>query len=65
MSTSFGDVLRVERGRPADEEIAAVLVVLLALTRAGGEQERAHRPAVRWQRPERRPAFGSPRSWRH
>jgi hypothetical protein len=65
MSTAVGDVLRVERGHAAEEEIAAVLVALLALAGADGPRGHAHPPAVRWQRPERRAAFGSPRSWRH
>ncbi|CAL9655797.1 acyl-CoA carboxylase epsilon subunit [Streptomyces sp. enrichment culture] len=65
MSTAVADVLRVERGHAAREEIAAVLALLLALAGADGPPERAHPPAVRWQRPERRAGYGSPRSWRH
>jgi hypothetical protein len=65
MSTAVRDVLRVERGHAAEEEIAAVLALLLALASADGPREHAHPPTVRWQRPERHIAYGSPRSWRN
>lgn len=64
MSTPAMDVLRVERGHAAPEEIAAVTVLLLALA-AEAEPPADRPPAVRWQRLERRAVFGSPRSWRY
>ncbi|WP_330250275.1 acyl-CoA carboxylase subunit epsilon [Nocardia sp. NBC_00565] len=56
-------VLRIERGNPTDEELAALTVVLLAAL-AGATPSDQRRPAtVRWLRPERRPAFIAPHSW--
>ncbi len=44
-------VLRVERGEPTDEELAAVVAVLLAGLSGGGPQRPAPRP--RWGAPGR------------
>jgi len=61
--------LRVEKGSPSGEELAALTVVLLA--RAAGAGPAAapagpHRaPLARWRRPERGPGFESPRAWRN
>ncbi|TDD34574.1 acyl-CoA carboxylase subunit epsilon [Actinomadura sp. KC06] len=64
METERNPVLRVVRGEPGDEEIAAVVVALLAVagrgrTAADGAGATRARPAPRWSpRPYR-----SPRAW--
>ncbi|MFD8062840.1 acyl-CoA carboxylase subunit epsilon [Streptomyces cyaneofuscatus] len=56
-------VLRVERGRPAEEDLAAVAVTLLCL--AAGRRERPKpRPGVRWRRWDSAPPYRAPHSWR-
>ncbi|MEU0007136.1 acyl-CoA carboxylase subunit epsilon [Streptomyces sp. NPDC006314] len=59
-------LLRVERGRATDAELAAVTVVLLSLLADHGEDTGAGRhPGVPRWRPERLPAaYRSPYSWR-
>lgn len=53
--------LRIERGNPTDEEIAALTVVLLALQ--GPVDADPPQPArVRWIAPA--PAYGVAHSWR-
>ncbi|MFF3378949.1 acyl-CoA carboxylase subunit epsilon [Streptomyces sp. NPDC002680] len=58
--------LRVERGSPSGEELAALTVVLLARAAATGQAApEGHRGrTARWRRPERGPGFESPRTWR-
>ncbi|MGY6024460.1 acyl-CoA carboxylase subunit epsilon [Streptomyces spinosirectus] len=57
-------VVRVERGRIAEDELAALVAVLL--TRAAGtDRARAVIPVVPlWNRPERNAPYRSPASWR-
>ncbi|MEU6056507.1 acyl-CoA carboxylase subunit epsilon [Streptomyces xanthochromogenes] len=59
------DVLRVEKGSPTPEELAALTAVLLSRTAAAENPGPAHPPAsrARWQRPERTPRRPGPRSW--
>jgi hypothetical protein len=52
--------LRVEKGSPSGEELAALTVVLLE-----PDLPRHRRTAARWRRPERGPGFESPRAWRN
>ena len=60
-------ILRVEKGNPDGDELAALTVVLLARlaasaaadTEAYGRLSRAG-----WRRPERAPGFQGPRTWR-
>ncbi|MFE5580131.1 acyl-CoA carboxylase epsilon subunit [Kitasatospora sp. NPDC056531] len=59
------DVLRIEKGAPTEEELAAVAVALLAATtRPTDDTETPSRARARWRRMDR--AFGhhTPRSWR-
>ena len=58
-------VLRVERGRATDVELAAVTVVLFSVLAARGEDtEWEQTPDVPPWRPERAPAaYRSPYSW--
>ncbi|MFC9858793.1 MULTISPECIES: acyl-CoA carboxylase epsilon subunit [unclassified Streptomyces] len=65
------EVLRVEKGAPNAEELAALTAVLLAraeAARGGGPAGAAHttRPGggARWRRPERALPFADPRTWR-
>jgi hypothetical protein len=57
-------VLRVERGRASEEELAAVTAVLLAL-RTGVREQPKQRPTTLgwhwWRRPK---SYEPPRSWR-
>ncbi|GGV77870.1 hypothetical protein GCM10015535_11800 [Streptomyces gelaticus] len=59
-------LLRVEKGDPNEEELAALTAVLLA--RAGdataGDGCRAEWPGPSWRRPERMAVFVNPRAWR-
>ncbi|WP_158239062.1 acyl-CoA carboxylase subunit epsilon [Streptomyces barkulensis] len=59
-------LVRVERGTPTDDELAALVVALMARASraepAEGEEERRHR--ARWRRPERVTGHRAPRSWR-
>ncbi|MCC2280448.1 acyl-CoA carboxylase subunit epsilon [Streptomyces sp. ET3-23] len=62
-------LLRVEKGDPSDDELAALAAVLLAragsLRRAGPERHTADaRPEPAWCRPEHLPLFVNPRGWR-
>jgi hypothetical protein len=57
-------LLRVERGRASEEELAALTVVLLALRSDGddaGPDERRPVAGSRWWR--RRGDYNAPRSW--
>jgi hypothetical protein len=56
-------VFDVRRGRPAADELAAVVVVLASVLRPGGADPGAAAPAARapWTRAG---AYRSPRSWR-
>lgn len=54
--------LRIEHGHADAEEIGALTVLFVARRRAAADRA-APRPAARWRRPERRPAFTDPRSW--
>lgn len=59
-------VLRVVKGSPTPEELAAVTALLLARTAASGDETGAEGPGpatAGWRRHERRPAFLDPRTW--
>jgi hypothetical protein len=59
--------LRVEKGSPSGEELAALTVVLLTRAAAAGSSRPARpgRRTAHWRRPERGPGFESPRAWRN
>ncbi|MEI5527154.1 acyl-CoA carboxylase subunit epsilon [Streptomyces brasiliscabiei] len=64
-------VLRVVKGSPSPEELAAVTALLMARLAAPGDDTDTGTgtagtgPAVAgWRRPERRPPFVGPRTWR-
>ena len=66
VKTSVDPVVRVVKGRLADEELAALTAVLLARATVApgqGSKRGAGRGLARWQRPERRPDYRSPVSW--
>ncbi|MEU6556224.1 MULTISPECIES: acyl-CoA carboxylase subunit epsilon [unclassified Streptomyces] len=55
--------LRVERGRASDEELAALTVVLLALSGRAADEDQDRRPVNGsrwWRRPEN---YRGSRSW--
>ncbi|MFF2083896.1 acyl-CoA carboxylase subunit epsilon [Nocardia sp. NPDC058176] len=54
--------LRVEKGHADPDELGALTVLLLARHQAA-EPSTPARPAARWRRLERRPAFTDPRAW--
>ncbi|MEU8592066.1 acyl-CoA carboxylase subunit epsilon [Streptomyces sp. NPDC048664] len=60
--------LRVERGCPTPEELAALTAVLLTRTAAAGalpdDLARRQQAIALWKRPERTSVFEGPRSWR-
>lgn len=62
-------LVRVEKGRASDEELAAVTALLLARAGAATSGDAAgHGPAGRrstavWRRLERTPGFRAPHSW--
>ncbi|MFD8220583.1 acyl-CoA carboxylase epsilon subunit [Streptomyces sp. NPDC059697] len=58
--------LRVERGNPSPEELAALVAVLLARTADGAAASARAEPvpAIRWRRPERAFLYDAPRVWR-
>ncbi|HET6858190.1 MAG TPA: acyl-CoA carboxylase subunit epsilon [Streptomyces sp.] len=60
------DAIRVEKGRPSAEELAALTAVLLSRTgtEGGGDEPAAQRVTARWRRLERVSRFPGPRSWR-
>jgi hypothetical protein len=68
VSTSDDTALvRVERGTASQEELAALTAVLLARAAAGQPDRHPAGPCrgdARWSRPERRPFYRSPVSWR-
>ncbi|WP_433199352.1 acyl-CoA carboxylase epsilon subunit [Nocardia sp. CA-107356] len=55
--------LKVERGNPTDEELAALTAVLLAVLAEAAPATEPRPASVHWLRPERRPAFVVPHSW--
>ncbi|MYS19331.1 Acyl-CoA carboxylase epsilon subunit [Streptomyces sp. DvalAA-14] len=59
-------LLRVERGNPSAEELAALITALLGRTAVGERPPAAadRAPAPRWRRPERVHLFDAPRVWR-
>ncbi|MFH8570252.1 acyl-CoA carboxylase subunit epsilon [Streptomyces sp. NPDC017993] len=60
-------LLRVEKGSPSPEELAAITAVLLVRSAAGAEPDddsRRERAVATWRRPERAPGFHGPRTWR-
>ena len=66
LKTSADPVVRVVKGRLADEELAALTAVLLAraaATPGHASKVGGGRSQARWQRPERRPDYRSPVSW--
>ncbi|GAA1913777.1 hypothetical protein GCM10009716_24130 [Streptomyces sodiiphilus] len=61
-----GNLVRVEKGRASDEELAAVTALLLAragAARGAVHSVRPHRTTARWRRLERAPGFRAPHSW--
>ncbi|MCX5203993.1 acyl-CoA carboxylase subunit epsilon [Streptomyces sp. NBC_00237] len=68
MTTPAADtknLLRVEKGEAAPEELAAITAILLARAAARpAEVSAAHgRTAAGWRRLERTPGFRAPHSW--
>ncbi|MCM2576715.1 acyl-CoA carboxylase epsilon subunit [Streptomyces meridianus] len=68
MNTTTHNLVRVERGHAAPEELAALTAVLLARAAAGSHHHaaaaaRPGRSAARWRRLERTPGFRAPHSW--
>ena len=61
------EFLRVVRGEPSPEELAALTAVLLARGAAPGagtdDLARRHQAVARWRRPDRTPGFDGPRTW--
>lgn len=57
-------MIRVVRGCPTAEELAAVITALLARQEAGSAApRRARRTTAGWRRLERAPGYPTPRSW--
>ncbi|MFR9674533.1 acyl-CoA carboxylase subunit epsilon [Streptomyces sp. TR06-5] len=70
MSTASTPLVRVERGRASDEELAAVTALLMARATAPRQPAGDHvaapgRSRAGWRRLERSPGFHAPHSWRH
>ncbi|WP_431783278.1 acyl-CoA carboxylase subunit epsilon [Streptomyces chumphonensis] len=67
-TTEAHSLVRVEKGRASDEELAAVTALLMARA-AGhgaahpGDAHRASPAPARWRRLERTPGFRAPHSW--
>ncbi|MEU9354677.1 acyl-CoA carboxylase subunit epsilon [Streptomyces griseoloalbus] len=68
MSDPHTTYVRVEKGDPSEEELAALTVVLLAraaaLADAAATAPVPLRAVARWRRLERAPGFAGPRTWR-
>ncbi|MEE1931558.1 acyl-CoA carboxylase epsilon subunit [Streptomyces sp. TRM 70351] len=69
-TTDATRLVRVEKGRASDEELAAVTALLLARAAGGHPAQRPAGPArpasrtpARWRRLERTPGFRAPHSW--
>ncbi|MBD0707903.1 hypothetical protein BU197_05625 [Streptomyces sp. CBMA291] len=60
--------MRLERGCPTPEELAALTVVLSGLNTGAGagpdDPSRSRQAVARWRRPERVARAAGPRSWR-
>ncbi|MFD7441333.1 acyl-CoA carboxylase subunit epsilon [Streptomyces sp. NPDC059909] len=60
-------LVRVERGNPDPEELAALTAVLLTRAAAVGAEpddvSRRERAMTHWRRPERARGFRGPRTW--
>ncbi|POX46537.1 acyl-CoA carboxylase subunit epsilon [Streptomyces sp. Ru72] len=57
--------VRVEKGTPTEEELAALLTVLLSCSaRTSAEEDEASPVRARWRRPEHASGHRTPRSWR-
>ncbi|WP_043626124.1 acyl-CoA carboxylase epsilon subunit [Nonomuraea candida] len=60
-------LLRVEKGNPSADDLAALVAVLLARA-ARAEPDGPRTPAramARWHGPDRAPRFAGPRTWRN
>ncbi|MBT2507439.1 acyl-CoA carboxylase subunit epsilon [Streptomyces sp. ISL-98] len=61
-------LVRIEKGNPAPEELAALTAVLLARVLGPDvepdDQARGRRAVAHWRRPERVAGFDGPRTWR-
>jgi hypothetical protein len=57
-------VLRVAKGSPSTEELAALTVALLVLAASPGTAAGEQPAVARWHRPERVGGFEGPRTWR-
>ncbi|MFJ9906856.1 acyl-CoA carboxylase subunit epsilon [Streptomyces sp. NPDC101152] len=55
--------LRVLRGEPSAEELAAVMAVLTLRLTPRDEPAAQHRTTAAWTRPERLRAYNCPRAW--
>ncbi|MER5378449.1 acyl-CoA carboxylase epsilon subunit [Streptomyces sp. NPDC002553] len=55
--------LRVLRGEPSAEELAAVTVVLTLLLTTPDEPAPQRPPTAGWTRPDRLGTYSSPRAW--
>lgn len=59
-------LIRIERGEPTDEELAALTTVLTARIRVVVDAARPSPPGnrlTRWRRPERRTGYLGPDRW--
>lgn len=56
-------LVRVERGRLDEDELAALVAVLLSRAGAAGEDRAAVPVVPHWNRPERNVPYHSPVSW--
>ncbi|MFF8405632.1 acyl-CoA carboxylase subunit epsilon [Streptomyces sp. NPDC015684] len=56
--------VRVEKGTPTQEELAALIAVLLSRSAGAAAQEDASPAPTRWRRPEQAAGHRTPRSWR-
>ncbi|MEV7525566.1 acyl-CoA carboxylase subunit epsilon [Streptomyces sp. NPDC091371] len=59
-----GGVVRVEKGEPTQEELAAVIAVLLSRPGQETADEDATDARAGWRRPESAQGHRTPRSWR-
>jgi hypothetical protein len=65
-TATITDVVRVEKGRASEEELAAVTALLLARVAAHRARPAASRPrrsTAPWRRLERISGFRAPHSW--
>ncbi|MFI6358573.1 acyl-CoA carboxylase subunit epsilon [Streptomyces sp. NPDC050743] len=56
--------VRVEKGTPTEEELAALIAVLLSCSAGAAAEEDVSPAPPRWRRPEQAADHRTPRSWR-